>query len=89
MEILTKLKADELDVQNVRGQGYDNGANMSGKYRGVQAVILNKNNLAKFIPCAAHCLNLSGVHAASANVKVQFFFDVIQKIYTYFVKSTT
>ncbi|XP_022160849.1 zinc finger MYM-type protein 1-like, partial [Myzus persicae] len=89
MEILTKLKADELDVQNVRGQGYDNGANMSGKYHGVQAVILNKNNLATFIPCAAHCLNLSGVHAASANVKVQFFFDVIQKIYTFFVKSTT
>ncbi|XP_025414186.1 zinc finger MYM-type protein 1-like [Sipha flava] len=89
MEILTKLKADELDVQNVRGQGYDNGANMSGKYHGVQAVILNKNNLATFIPCAAHCLNLSGVHAASPNGKVQFFFDVIQKIYTFFVKSTT
>lgn len=89
MEILSKLKADELDVHNVRGQGYDNGANMSGKYHGVQAVILNKNNLATFIPCAAHCLNLSGVHAASANVKVQSFFDVIQKIYTFFVKSTT
>jgi len=89
MEILSKLKSDELDVQNVRGQGYDNGANMSGKYHGVQAVILNKNNLATYIPCAAHCLNLCGVHAASANVKVQFFFDVIQKIYTFFVKSTT
>lgn len=35
MEILSKSKTDELDVQNVKEQGYDNGANMSGKYHGV------------------------------------------------------
>lgn len=27
-EILQKLKADGLDIANIRGQGYDNGANM-------------------------------------------------------------
>lgn len=54
VEILSKLKANKLHAQNVRGQGCDNSANMLGKYHGVQKVILNKNNLATFIPCVAH-----------------------------------
>lgn len=29
-----------IDISDCRGQGYDNGANMSGKSKGVQAQIL-------------------------------------------------
>jgi hypothetical protein len=29
--LLEELKSLELDVDNVRGQGYDNGSNMKGK----------------------------------------------------------
>jgi len=43
--------------------GADNESNMAGKYNGVQVKILEKNNLATFIPFTAHCLNLAGVNA--------------------------
>ncbi len=32
----------EINSSDCRGQGYDNGANMSGKIKGVQAQILQK-----------------------------------------------
>ncbi|XP_050063090.1 zinc finger MYM-type protein 1-like [Aphis gossypii] len=53
-DIMKKLQDDQLDIQDARGQGYDNGANMAGNYRGVQARIQEKNNLALYIPCASH-----------------------------------
>ncbi|GJR27161.1 zinc finger MYM-type protein 1-like protein [Tanacetum coccineum] len=31
-----ELKSLDLDIDDVRGQGYDNGSNMKGKHRGVQ-----------------------------------------------------
>ena len=40
-----------IDIGDCRGQGCDNGANMSGKIKGVQAQILKKNPLATS-PCA-------------------------------------
>lgn len=64
---------DGLDIQNCRGQGFDNGANMAGKYEGVQAHICQLNDLAKFVPCSAHSLNLVGVHAAEVSVMMNFF----------------
>jgi len=38
-DIMKKLQDDQLDIQDARGQGYDDGANMAGNYRGVQARI--------------------------------------------------
>ncbi|GFW45447.1 TTF-type domain-containing protein [Trichonephila clavipes] len=37
--ILGELGKNGLDIQNCRGQGYDNGANMLGKIRGFQTRI--------------------------------------------------
>ena len=34
-EITEKLIEDGLNLKDCRGQGYDNGANMAGKYSGV------------------------------------------------------
>lgn len=42
--ILKKLEDWKLDIMDCRGQGYDNGANMSGKYNGVQAHITEKKS---------------------------------------------
>ena len=39
--ILEELKNLDLDVDNVRGQGYDNGSNMKGKHQGVQKKLLD------------------------------------------------
>lgn len=40
------MKSLGLDINNLRGQSYDGGSNMSGKYRGVQARIKTLQPLA-------------------------------------------
>ncbi|KAL6456301.1 hypothetical protein MHYP_G00348440 [Metynnis hypsauchen] len=70
--ILEALQSNGIPLQECRGQGYDNGANMSGKVKGVQAQILKVNPLATFSPCASHTLNLAGdisLDVEAANIK--------------------
>ena len=88
-EILQKLEQDNLNIEDVRGQGYDNGANMSGKYLGVQSRILKINKYATYIPCEAHSLNLVGNNAASVTPEMLTFFGIIQILYTFFSSSTS
>lgn len=47
---------------------------MAGKYNCVHARLNQVNNLATFVPCAAHSLNLLGVHAANSSVEIVTFF---------------
>ena len=47
------LEENKISFKNCRGQGYDNGANMSGIYKGVQAIILQKI-LVQFILPVVH-----------------------------------
>ncbi|XP_025416944.1 uncharacterized protein LOC112688119 [Sipha flava] len=61
--IVQKLKEIGLSLEFLRGQGYDGGANMSGKYRGVQAKILNLQPKAIYTHCASHRLNLTLIKA--------------------------
>ncbi|XP_008181234.1 52 kDa repressor of the inhibitor of the protein kinase-like [Acyrthosiphon pisum] len=56
--ILDKLKDIGLSINNLRGQGYDGGANMSGKNNGAQALIQNEQPLAFYTHCFSHSLNL-------------------------------
>ncbi|OCT81265.1 hypothetical protein XELAEV_18028083mg [Xenopus laevis] len=88
-EILNKLQADGIDIKDARGQGYDNAANIAGKYNGVQARILEENEYAKCVPCAAHGLNLAGVQAASVNAEMKTFFGTVQRLFTFFSSSTS
>ncbi|XP_065651062.1 uncharacterized protein LOC136079264 [Hydra vulgaris] len=87
-EITEKLEKDGLSISDSRGQGYDNGANMSGKYNGVQAHIHSLNEFARFKPCAAHTLNLVGVHAAEVSPLMIRFFGKVQAIFNFFSSST-
>ncbi|XP_022842046.1 uncharacterized protein LOC111365742 [Olea europaea var. sylvestris] len=64
--VLTNLK---LDVDNIRGQGYNNGANMSGRHKGVQKRLLETNPRAFYTPCGCHSLNLA--LCDMANYKVE------------------
>ncbi|XP_022889134.1 zinc finger MYM-type protein 1-like [Olea europaea var. sylvestris] len=82
--VLTNL---ELDVDNIRGQGYDNGANMSGRHKGVQKRLLEINPKAFYTPCGCHSLNLALRDMANCCSKVMSFFGVIQCIYTVFSSS--
>ncbi|XP_065664544.1 uncharacterized protein LOC136086191 [Hydra vulgaris] len=63
-----------LNIKDARGQSYDNASNMSGKYKGLQALLKNENLNIKFIPCAGHSLNLVGVNAVdSCEASSDFF----------------
>ena len=86
--LLTFLDQHGIDIKKCRGQSYDNASNMSGKYNGMQAIILEKCQFAAFIPCAAHSLNLVGKCAAECCPGAVSFFDFMNQLYTYFSAST-
>ncbi|XP_062014047.1 uncharacterized protein LOC133730483 [Rosa rugosa] len=87
-ELLTALKTLGLDVNDIRGQGYDNGSNMKGKNKGVQSRLLEINPKAFYTPCACHSLNLVLSDMAHCCPKAESFFGVIQRIYSLFSTST-
>ena len=88
-DVLQKeLKSLDLDVDNVRGQGYDNGSNMKGKNKGVQNKVLEINRRAFYSACGCHSLNLALCDMAKSCRKATDFFGVIQRIYTIFANST-
>lgn len=86
--ILEELEKNGLDIQNCRGQGYDNGANMVGINSGVKTRILNINPRAFFTPCGCHSWNLLLVDAANSSAAAKTFFGFIQKIYLLFSRSS-
>ncbi|XP_065678182.1 52 kDa repressor of the inhibitor of the protein kinase-like [Hydra vulgaris] len=76
-----------LNFSDCRSQAYDNAYNMTGKYKGIQTKILEKNNLAKFLPCAGHSLNLVGSAGAGICINSVNFFGIIELIYNFFSAS--
>jgi len=87
-ELLKALERHKIPLSDCRAQAYDNGANMSGKIKGVQARILEKNHLALYSPCSAHSLNLVGINAVKINSRVKTFFGCVQTLYVNFICST-
>lgn len=88
-EIIMKfLTAQGINLSDCRGQSYDNANNMSGKYAGLQQLILELNPLALFVPCAAHSLNLVGTGAVAKNKRAIAFFCFMEALYSFFVYST-
>lgn len=85
--LLCLLKDLTLDFQNCVGQGYDNGANMAGKYNGVQALLLLENANCTFSTCGNHTLNLVGVDSAESCKEAITFFGTIQQVYNFFSSS--
>ena len=85
--ILKKLNDLGLSISDCRGQGYDNGANMKGCNKGVQARILEINKRAFFVPCGCHSLNLLLSDMAKSSVDARNFFGIVQQIYVLFSAS--
>jgi hypothetical protein len=83
-----ELKSLDLDIDNVRGQGYDNGSNIKGKHQGVQKKLLDINPRAFYSACGCHSLNLTLCDMANSCRKAIEIFGVIQRIYTTFANST-
>lgn len=76
----------EINFRKCRGQSYDNTANMAGRYKGMQQKILEKSKFARFIPCAAHSLNLVGRSAVDGCLDAVNCFGIINEIYTFLLK---
>ena len=87
-EVLSKLKDLGHPVENLCGQGYDNGSNMKGKNNGVQRKILDINPRAFFVPCTNHSLNLVVNDEAKCCLEAVNFFSSVQSIYVFFSAST-
>lgn len=82
------FKSLGIDISNCRGQSYDNAANMSGIYNGLQAKIKELCPQAYYIPCSAHSLNLVGSSAAECCMEATAYFDLLQGLYNFFGAST-
>ena len=87
-ELINVIKKLGLDVNDVRGQGYDHGSNMKGKHQGVQKRLLDINPRAFYTPCGCHNLNLVLCDIANSCSKAISFFGVLQRIYSLFSSST-
>lgn len=75
--ILKRLEDLKVPFEDCRGQAYDNGANMKGKNKGVQARLLQINPRALFVPCGAHTLNLVLDDASKASTDAMNYFGIL------------
>ncbi|XP_065662914.1 zinc finger MYM-type protein 1-like [Hydra vulgaris] len=84
-DILDLLERYDIDITNCRRQAYDNASNISGKYSGLQARLKERSELAFYIPCAGHSLNLVGQCSVSECINSINYFGVLQCLYSFFV----
>jgi len=78
----------ELNIVHFCWQSCDNASNMNGKYKGLQAHVKNKRDLAVYIPFTAHSLYLVGVHSVECCIEAVSFFGFLQCIFNFFSGST-
>ncbi|XP_024318915.1 zinc finger MYM-type protein 1-like isoform X1 [Brachypodium distachyon] len=69
------LVDNNLNVQDIRGQGYDGASNMRGEWNGLKALILNECPYAYYVHCMAHQLQLALVAASREVPDVHNFFQ--------------
>ncbi|KAG2666570.1 hypothetical protein I3760_15G069500 [Carya illinoinensis] len=74
-EISAVLSRHCLDIQNIRGQGYDGASNMRGEWNELQALFLKDCPYAYYVYCFAHRLQLALVSASREVVSVHEFFS--------------
>ncbi|VVC41213.1 Ribonuclease H-like domain,HAT, C-terminal dimerisation domain,Domain of unknown function DUF4371 [Cinara cedri] len=80
--ILSELRTNKIPIQDMPGQGYDNGSNMKGHHSGVQKKMLDLNSRAFFVPCHAHTLNLVVNDTAKSSTGASKFLIQIQAIFS-------
>ena len=52
--IMDEMRARDLDLENLVGQGYDGASAMSGAFNGAHAVICSEYPLATYVHCSNH-----------------------------------
>jgi len=76
-ELIKEIENLNLDINDIRGQGYDNGSNMKGKQQGMQKRLLEINSRALYTPCGCHSLNLVISNVAASYVRTVSFLGVL------------
>lgn len=76
---LANLRDAGINIDKMRGQGYEGASNMSGIHRGVQARIREVVPRAVYTHCKAHSLNLAIIHA-SKETYARNMMDTVQDI---------
>ena len=82
--ICTILSNHSLDVQSIRGQGYDGVRNMRGELNGLQALISSECPYAYYVHCFVHRLQLALVAASKEVIPVHQFFIKLNSIVNIF-----
>nr|XP_008106743.1 PREDICTED: zinc finger MYM-type protein 1 [Anolis carolinensis]XP_008106744.1 PREDICTED: zinc finger MYM-type protein 1 [Anolis carolinensis]XP_008106745.1 PREDICTED: zinc finger MYM-type protein 1 [Anolis carolinensis] len=82
--LLKRLEEMGIAIVDMRGQSYDNGANMKGKNSGVQTWLQELSPCAFFVPCSSHSLNIVVTDAASNFSEAVEFFNSVKSIYGFF-----
>ncbi|XP_073121656.1 uncharacterized protein [Henckelia pumila] len=78
--IFSVLSRHTLDVQNIRGQGYDGASNMRGEWNGLKALILSQCPYAYYNHCFAHRLQLALVAASKEFIPAHHCFTKLSSI---------
>ena len=86
-EISKVLTMCNLQVRNIRGQGYDGASNMRGIYKGLQALFLEECPYAYYVHCFAHRLQLT-LNATAKGVHESWKFFSILSLIVNFVNSS-
>ncbi|XP_058783208.1 uncharacterized protein LOC131657874 [Vicia villosa] len=69
------LSLHNLDVSNIRGQGYDGASNMRGEWNGLQALFMKDCPYSYYVHCFAHRLQLALVTASREVKPIHQFFE--------------
>ena len=77
LEIVKVLGMFNLQVENMRGQGYDGASNMSGIWNGLQTLFLEDCPYAYYVHCFAHRLQLALNGAAKGVHDTYRFFSTL------------
>ena len=84
--IVSTLQGLGLEIENVRGQGYNGAANMSSDDVGVQRRIKERSPKAVYVNCSGHCLNLVISHSC-ALPPIRNVIDKLKECCLYFLGS--
>ncbi|KAJ8875546.1 hypothetical protein PR048_023441 [Dryococelus australis] len=87
VKMLSFLENLGLNIVYGRGQSYDGASVMKGYSSGVQACIKEQYQLAIYVHCAPHTLNLVIADSSKVDPGILSFFGVVQKLCTFFSSS--
>ncbi|XP_021806238.1 zinc finger MYM-type protein 1-like [Prunus avium] len=79
-EISRVLMNFGLQIDKMRGQGYDGASNMRGAWNGLQALFLRDCPYAYYVHCFAHRLQLALVAASKDVAPIWIFFSTLNSI---------